>query len=318
MDTVPTVERRRTRRIAPFLVGTLTLGLTLYLAYESSELHTAERALSEHDALVSEQPQQKLFQAWKKVRYERVLGSAGPPLDEYQKLVDAARNLVDKRGAIQTDLQIAAQLNLVPRPLKQLRWLPQAEAADGGGSGGAEAPADDLCTSLPPPRPASANKTPTPVLQELAVYQLEFDCFLQALKIDPVDFGYPMWGTVFEARDKVTLLMAWLLPGVYGLLGACFYLMRRMLQAAPDRALESDRAIAAVDILLRLAAGGLAGIIVGWFWVPAAAVGPLNGVPSLSFGVAFLAGFSTDALFSMLDKLLKGLSGATEANKVPA
>ena len=70
----------------------------------------------------------------------------------------------------------------------------------------------------------------------------------------------------------------------------------------------SDRALAAVDILLRMAAGGLAGIIVGWFWVPTAGSAAGPGWPSLSFGLAFLAGFSTDALFSMLDRLLRGLS----------
>ena len=60
-------------------------------------------------------------------------------------------------------------------------------------------------------------------------------------------------------------------------------------------------------MLLRVALGGLAGIIVGWFWVPSAPVPSYATIPvsSVSFGVAFLAGFSIDSLFAVLDRLIK-------------
>lgn len=168
---------------------------------------------------------------------------------------------------------------------------------------------DDICSEVAQASaPRSAKLPQLTMLQMLSVRERELACFVQTQQIDAVSIGYPVWGWVHDTRDKVNLLVSWLLPGLYGLLGACFFLMRQMLQ--PDAACRpcSGLAIAAVDILLRVAAGGLAGIVVGWFWVPAAAPGPLSSAPSLSFGIAFLAGFSTDALFSLLDKLLKALS----------
>ena len=302
---------------APVVVGFLTLALTLYLSFQSSELHTVERVLREHEAMVGEQPQHKLYLAWKKVRFERALGSAGAPMDEVQKLIDAGRDLIDKRGAIQAELLQAQELHLLPPLLRDGlltgagALLPPAQAGVLTAKPVTEAEAMALCDA---PRPTAvagaagkASAPPRTGQQDMAAHQREFACFLEVLGVVPMEFEYPTWAAVFAARDKVNLLVSWLLPGVYGLLGACFYLMRTMLQTGRERLPGSGRTLAAVDILLRMAAGGLAGIIVGWFWVPAASGTPMSSVPSLSFGRAFLAGFSTDALFSMLDRLLKGL-----------
>src|SRR5262249_19241020 len=56
--------------------------------------------------------------------------------------------------------------------------------------------------------------------------------------------------------------------------------------------------------ILRIAVGGAAGIVIGWFRVPAPSHNAeLAAVTSTPFALAFLAGFSIDILFSLLDRL---------------
>jgi ABC-type proline/glycine betaine transport system permease subunit len=61
--------------------------------------------------------------------------------------------------------------------------------------------------------------------------------------------------------------------------------------------------------VLRMALGGIAGIVIGWFWVPAPSKGAeLVAITSAPFALAFLAGFSIDILFSLLDRLNRAIS----------
>jgi TRAP-type C4-dicarboxylate transport system permease small subunit len=115
---------------------------------------------------------------------------------------------------------------------------------------------------------------------------------------------------IYQTRNKVNLLVSWMLPGLYGLLGACVFLMRELLLG--NKARGDARIVDMLSLLLRVALGGLAGIIVGWFWVPTTP-NPASSaieVSSVSFGVAFLAGFSIDSLFALLDRLLKNFRPA--------
>jgi hypothetical protein len=340
--------------LAPIGVGMLTLMLTVLLAFESSELHSADLALREYQDLVNERPQDKLYQAWKMFRFEHVLKVSGPPLtqlDEYQKLVDAARELGDKRGAIQQLLLDASVLHILPPGFASdagLGWLrgdvvssalagPGAASspAAGGGSSGASQRSDyafddDVCADGPasvaasvsapvpaPVRAAASKPAVVPSPSELSAHMRGFECFLKVLKITPSDFSYPLWSAIYATRDKVNLLVSWLLPGLYGLLGACVHLMRSMLpadaatsgRAAPTPA-GLVRPVPLLSILLRCALGGLSGIIVGWFWVPGSTPGVGSGISisSVPFGIAFLAGFGIEGLFGMLDRLLKNLA----------
>ena len=64
-----------------------------------------------------------------------------------------------------------------------------------------------------------------------------------------------------------------------------------------------------LDSIVRVALGGLAGIFIGWFWIPTAfQAGDLANVSSIPFGLAFLAGFSIDILFKILDRLSETVS----------
>ena len=111
--------------------------------------------------------------------------------------------------------------------------------------------------------------------------------------------------------QRIALRTAWILPFLYGLLGSCVYVMRRLLSATEKAFVEN------VVILLRLALGALAGIVISWFAVPAS--GQMLGTASASslpYVIAFLGGFSIDSVFNLLDNVTKTLSGAKDPKAV--
>lgn len=98
-----------------------------------------------------------------------------------------------------------------------------------------------------------------------------------------------------------------LLRFLYGLLGACVYVMRRLLFDTKGAAVEN------VVIVLRLALGALAGVAIGWFAIPAVAANSYVPPSSWPYVLAFLAGFSIDILFALLDRLNRTLVDKTQA-----
>jgi len=155
---------------------------------------------------------------------------------------------------------------------------------------------------------------------ELENYGRSIACFVQSLLIGG-DYDYPMVSMIYQTRNKVNLLVSWMLPGLYGLLGACVFLMRDLLRTnGVNRAQGVARIVDLLSLLLRVALGGLAGIIIGWFWVPTSATPSSSAieVSSISFGVAFLAGYSIDSLFALLDRLIKNFRQSDEEKPAEA
>jgi hypothetical protein len=326
---------RLTQRAAlatPYLIGFMTLLLTLYLAFQSSELHKADLALREYQDLESERLQEKIYHAWKLYRYERVLNVKGPALaqlDGYQQLVDDSKRLSEKRAAVQDLLLDSAVIRYFPalfgyhgpmqpaaagsgaavvaasEPTQPAAAASGAEVAAGQNTGRIDVTLD--CSKDPEePLPPVASDKPALFGSkiELDNYRRSIACFVQSSQIGVV-YDYPVVGMIYATRNKVNLLVSWMLPGLYGLLGACVFLMRDLLLV--NKAHGDARIVDLLSLLLRVALGGLAGIIVGWFWVPTSPTPNSSAieVSSISFGVAFLAGFSIDSLFALLDRLLK-------------
>lgn len=341
--TVAQLMRRETTRgrfshwaalATPFVIGFMTLMLTLYLAFQSSELHKADLALREYQDLVGERPQEKLYLAWKMYKYESVLNVKGPPLaqlDGYQKLVDDSRRLFAKRSAVLILLTDAQAIRYVPELFQEHGpcWLQNlvlilnsakrdefavsvCDTASTPVAGGAtelkEAPAlviDCPTAQLPP----AANDKPAKLESkfDLIDYMTSIDCFMRSLRITN-DYHEPVDLPIYATRNKVHLLMSWLLPGLYGLLGACVYVMRDLLRGNGSSKAGGDaRIVELLSLLLRVSLGGLAGIIIGWFSVPAspAASSAAISISSIPFGLAFLAGYSIESLYALLDRLPK-------------
>lgn len=339
---------------APFAIGFLTLMLTLYLAFQSSQLHQADTALRAYYEWVEQQPREKLYAAFKMYRYERVLNVTQPPLaqlDAYQKLVEDAHQLANKGAAIQSLLQRASNLLYVPRFLEesgpegyraffnrlnagdlpmvlptalpevkwggtdpntrpQMPWLGEAVPALPGETIQCR-PEDEV---LPPAKPV-VRTAARPVREDAASYERGWYCFLKRIKLDEKQLNYSPWPVIYDTKIKLNMLVSWLLPGLYGLLGACVYLLRDLIVARNKRIDSDNSVLTTLSLLLRIALGGLAGIIIGWFWVPTPGAGGLPQISSIPFGIAFLAGFSIETLFSLLDRLNKGIANPPEPQK---
>lgn len=318
--------------VTPFVIGLITLLLTLYLVFQSSQLHQANIAIREYQEWTAQQPKEKLYAAWKMYRYERVLNVKAPPLaqlDAYQKLVEDARQLVDKGSAIQLLLQESANILYLPRFLEDvtppvlgdfIARLNQGEvraealqklppyADTNAGSVPALGPSAE-CRDVPPQALKVSIAVPPREVADIDAYFQSIDCFLRRLNISEERVSYSAWNVIYQTKSKINLLVAWLLPGLYGLLGACVYLMRDLLLVRGGVISRDTSVLSMLSLLLRVALGGLAGIIIGWFWVPVPIAGDNSAVQisSVPFGIAFLAGFSIETLFSMLDRLNRSI-----------
>jgi hypothetical protein len=92
------------------------------------------------------------------------------------------------------------------------------------------------------------------------------------------------------------LLNNGILPLLYGMLGAAVFLSRRYMSMTSE--LWASNPL--TDALMRIGLGGMAGLIVGWFQTP-------DGVRELTttpFALAFIAGFSIDIVFSLLERVV--------------
>lgn len=109
------------------------------------------------------------------------------------------------------------------------------------------------------------------------------------------------------------ILQSYILPLLYGLLGASAYVLRTMAREIEEVtfSVESNR-----GYILRLALGTLAGLIVGWF------IFLLPGQTFLAsispFAIAFLVGYNIELLFSLMDNLIRKLSKPGENGEEPS
>ena len=109
------------------------------------------------------------------------------------------------------------------------------------------------------------------------------------------------------AQIILTALIKYILPILYGMLGAATYIARFMANEIKDAtySLESK-----IRYQLRFALGAVAGFSIAWFTSDvkqAESVGVLQSLSPLA--LAFLAGYSVDLLFSLLDRLVLAFSG---------
>jgi len=113
-----------------------------------------------------------------------------------------------------------------------------------------------------------------------------------------------------QAESVAIFLGSSILPLLYGLLGASVFLMRQMFGESQQ---GSVVAITTAKAVLRLGLGGIAGLAIGWFWVPDASksVSEISKLSTAPFALAFLAGFSIELLFSLLDRIIAALNPAS-------
>ncbi len=110
-----------------------------------------------------------------------------------------------------------------------------------------------------------------------------------------------------SAGQVLNILQRYILPLLYGLLGACVYILRTATSQIRARTYSESSNI---DFRIRLYLGTLGGIVSAWFLTPEAAGGLFK---SLSpFALAFLAGYSIELVFAAMDRIISAFTKPPE------
>ena len=109
------------------------------------------------------------------------------------------------------------------------------------------------------------------------------------------------FSNLLSAETMLTVLQSYILPLLYGLLGAFIFVLRSLLR---DIKAITYRYDCEIGYRLRLTLGALGGMIVGWFLKPDEV--QLSASVS-SMALAFLMGYNVDMLFAVMDKIIDNL-----------
>jgi hypothetical protein len=308
-----------TRRVQ-YVLCALTVVLAVLIAFYSFALQREQGALHEYEDVQAAQIAEKTNALRRLVQQDKVLETKDSRYDLYLRNVRELKDL-ERRRQVNLDLLAA----LAQEPVWPLEgnladftsWLEQRFAARAG----AKAPSIGLVdTSTLPASPTEiacddrGNAKPVvPVRRasytdEIRADTLDDLCFMQLLDLGfgSVSNYVSVSDVVSPIRDRVMLQSAWILPFLTGLLGATIFLLRDSLDPLTPN-LGAPRAV------VRLSLGGVAGIIIGWFWTPSGTLGAeLASVSSLPLALAFVAGFSIDILFSVLDRIRRAVGSVTQ------
>lgn len=114
------------------------------------------------------------------------------------------------------------------------------------------------------------------------------------------------YGDTSQMTRRIDVLNIWVLPAIYGMLGAVIFHLRICLD--PMRP-DPDQ----VRAVLRIFLGGFAGVAIAWFWRPDTNDSVLFANVSVgALTTAFLFGYSLDVFFTFLDRAVTGLNRASE------
>jgi hypothetical protein len=116
---------------------------------------------------------------------------------------------------------------------------------------------------------------------------------------------------VIASASIVNILQTYALPLLYGLVGACTYVLRQVVAEMRDRVYRSESEIA---YWVRIFLGLLAGLAIGWFLRPDPDKGDLlSGLPP--FAVSYAAGYSVELLFTAMDRIVQAFGATSQQSK---
>jgi hypothetical protein len=305
-----------------------TIALIVVIANYQFLVQRQESALREYRLVVEARASERITEVRKLVQQGHALAKDSCQRDVYQKARHELRQLADRsviasralidlsRSSAWPMVDAASGLFASRQEYVSLGSALTHSSLDAVGAAKAESqhkpPQDQLA---PDPCDESQRTRMLPSgypdwLRNVVLDTIDEYCFASKLNVDRLAASDPIrqGPTSYFGRDideidhvakveqRMRVHAGWLLPFLYGLLGACVYVMRRLLFDTKTAVVEN------VVVVLRLALGALAGVAIGWFAMPAA-VSATSTASSLPYVLAFLAGFSVDILFTLLDRL---------------
>jgi hypothetical protein len=154
-------------------------------------------------------------------------------------------------------------------------------------------------------------------MQRMAADDLRNFCFKLLLQVGRMGQFSPDMGAIVPKlinatpviRERIGLYSEWILPFLYGLLGSMLYMMR----AVGNIRLP---AMQPLSILMRIALGGMAGIMIGWFAIgDPGSRSQASSAVAWPFVLAFVAGYGIEALFSILDRMNRFIADTSVAKR---
>lgn len=315
-----------------------TLALIAVIAYYQYLVQRQDSALRSYREVLDARGSERITEVRKLAQQGHALAKDSCQRDTYQKARHELRQLADRTVVASTSLYQLSRSSAWPLvdSIAELAalvggapLLPVAGAAIAPAASapiGAVGPASDGSNVIKDPCDETHRASVVPSgypdwLRNVVLDSIDEFCFASKLSVDTLSTSDPIrlgsasyfgphgsdYDPVARVEQRMRVQTGWLLPFLYGLLGACVYVMRRLLFDTQAAVVEN------VVIVLRLALGALAGVAIGWFAVPASGSATSLTVSSLPYLIAFLAGFSIDILFTVLDRLNRTLLDKTQS-----
>lgn len=288
------------------LLSVFTIALVAVIAFYMVSLQREQEALVQINKIEDSGLFDKLFALRRMAEHEGVFDNPDLKYDNYRQKLGEVRQLQVKMTNGYHVIYQAIQTPLVPFQAEfeaAWKWLEGFLFSPVNVSSPAvvtTSAATQVTNSDPCEGDPSKLVKPDSWLGKVALDALADFCFSsKTLSSDFVSLQSPS-SEIAALKERVMVKSGWILPFLYGVLGACIYLMRSQLSTR-------TATITSIPAVLRIALGGVAGIVIGWF----GATGNTSSVvaaSSLPFALAFMAGFSIDVLFSLLDRFNRAIT----------
>jgi len=323
-------NQTRTRK-AQFWLPLLALVLLLTIGYFMQSLRDAQSFIARVERVEGQNPDQKLAALQQMILFDNPLETSKPrdtmreqylgKVAELQRLTTELVSLSGQVGELAPELNPLSEGQPYPR-LKRL--VASIQALWSARPVPVQIPQS---TPVPPGlcQVAESGDLKLPGewalwpqwMQRMAVDDMRNFCFKLLLQAGRVGQLSPDLGSIVPKlinatpviRERIALRSEWILPFLYGLLGSLLYVMR----AVGNIRLP---AMHSMSILMRIALGGMAGIVIGWFSIgDPGGRSQVSSVIAWPFVLAFIAGYGIEALFSILDGMNSLIAGTSHAKR---